>query len=63
MIPRQNDRPKKPQMSKSKMKIMLICFFDIRVIIHFEFLSERTTLKQTFYMEVLKRLTDAVRHK
>jgi hypothetical protein len=56
-------RPKKPRMSKSKMKTMLMCFFDIRVIIHFEFVPKGTTVNQTFYMEVLKRLVDAVRFK
>jgi transposase len=42
---------------------MLICFLDIRVIFHFEFVSEETTVNQTFYVEVLKRLIDAVRRK
>jgi hypothetical protein len=37
---------------------MLICFFDIRGIIHFEFVSKGTTVKQIFYVEVLKRLID-----
>jgi transposase len=50
-------------MSKSKMKTMLICFFDIRGIIHFEFVPEGTTVNETFYVELLKRLIDAVRHK
>jgi hypothetical protein len=40
---------------------MLICFFNIRGIIHFEFVLEGTTVNQTFYVEVLKRLLDAVR--
>jgi hypothetical protein len=31
-------------------------------IIHFEFVPERTTVNQAFYVEVLKRLTDATRH-
>jgi histone-lysine N-methyltransferase SETMAR len=56
-------RPKKPQMSKSKIKTMLICFFDIRSIIHFEFAPEGTTVNQIFCVEVLKRVTDAVRRK
>jgi hypothetical protein len=42
---------------------MLIFFFDIGDIIHFEFIPEETTLNQTFYVEVLKRLIDAVRCK
>jgi hypothetical protein len=55
--------PKKPWMSKSKIKIMLICFLNIRAIIHFESVSEGTTANQTFYMEASKRLIDAVRHR
>jgi hypothetical protein len=45
-------------MSKSKIKTMLICFFNIRVIIHFEFVPEGTTVNHTFYMEVLKRFVE-----
>jgi hypothetical protein len=42
---------------------MFISFFDIRGIIHFEFVPKGATVNQTFYMEVLKRLVDAVRCK
>jgi histone-lysine N-methyltransferase SETMAR len=56
-------RPKKPRMSKSKIKTMLICLFDIRGTIHFESVPKGTTVTQIFYVEVLKRLTDAMRHK
>jgi hypothetical protein len=50
-------------MSKSKIKTMLICFFNIRSIIHFEFVPQGRTVNQTFYIEVLNRLIDAVRLK
>jgi hypothetical protein len=50
-------------MSKSKIKINLICFFDIRGIIHFEFLPERTNVNQIFYVAVLKRPIDAVKRR
>jgi hypothetical protein len=40
-------------------KKMLIYFFDIRGITHFEFVPEGATVNQAFYVEVLKRLTDA----
>jgi hypothetical protein len=55
--------PKKPWLSKSMIKTMSICFFDITGIIHFEFVPNGTTANQMFYMEVLKRLIDAVRCK
>jgi hypothetical protein len=58
----QNSPAPKPRMSKSKIKMMLICFFDIRGIIHFEFVPEGIIVNQTFYVEVLKRFIDAVRH-
>jgi hypothetical protein len=56
-------KPKKPQMSTLKIKTMLIWLFDIKGIIQFEFVSEGTTINQTFYVEVLKKLIDAARHK
>jgi hypothetical protein len=42
---------------KSTIKATFICLSDIRSIIHFE------SVNQTFYVEVLKRLIDAVRRK
>jgi hypothetical protein len=56
-------RPKNPWISKSKIKTMLICFFDIRGNIQFESIPEGATVNQTFYVEVLNRLADAVRCK
>jgi hypothetical protein len=41
-------RPKKPRISKSKIKTMLIYFFEIRGIIHFEFVPKGTNANQTF---------------
>lgn len=35
---------KKPQMLKSKIKTMLICFLNIRGIIYFEFVTQGTTV-------------------
>ena len=42
---------------------MLICFFDINGLVHFEFVLQGQTVNQQFYLEVLKRLRDAVRRK
>jgi histone-lysine N-methyltransferase SETMAR len=50
-------------MSESKIKTMLFCFFGIRGIIHFEFVIKGNTLNETFYVEMLKRLIDAMRSK
>ncbi|UYV82176.1 hypothetical protein LAZ67_21001267 [Cordylochernes scorpioides] len=49
-------RPKKARMSKSRIKTMIIVFFDIRGIVHCEFVPQGQTVKSAFYLEVLKRL-------
>ena len=50
-------------MSKSKFKVMLIAFFDIKGIIHFEFLPPGQTVNQYVYKEILWRLMRSVRDK
>jgi len=52
--------PKKARMSKSKIKSMLICFFDSQGIIHKEFVPPGQTVNQTFYRELLERLRKRV---
>ena len=52
--------PVKPKKSKSKVKVMLIVFFDIQGIVHFEFLSQGQTVNQTVYKEILRRLVRSV---
>jgi transposase len=42
---------------------MLICFFDVNGIVHKEFVPAGQTVNQYFYLDVLKRLRDSVRHK
>ena len=53
-------RPKKAKMSKSKIKSMLICFFDSQGIVHKEFVPPGQTVNQTYYREVLERLRKRV---
>lgn len=53
-------RPKKARMSKSKIKSMLICFFDSQGIVHKEFVPPGQSVNQTFYREVLERLRKRV---
>ena len=38
---------------KSKVKVMLIVFFDIQGIIYFEFLPQGQTVNQTVHKEIL----------
>ena len=47
---------KKARMSKSKIKLILICFFDSQGIVHKEFVPPGQTVNQTVYCEVLGRL-------
>jgi hypothetical protein len=45
------------------MKIMLITFFDIKGIVHFEFIIQGQTVNQAYYVAILKRLREAVLRK
>jgi len=50
-------------MSKSQMKPMLITSFDIKGTVHFELISQGQRINQVYYMEIMKRLREAVRRK
>ncbi|GFV04799.1 HTH_48 domain-containing protein [Trichonephila clavipes] len=54
----QSPRQKKARMSKSRMKTMLINFFDKNGVVHSEFDPEGQTVNGVFYVEVLKDLSD-----
>ena len=56
-------RPKKARMSKPKIKVMLIAFFDVRGIVHTEFMPQDHTINQNIYRDVLRRLMRSVREK
>ena len=47
----------------SKVKVMLIAFFDIKGIVHFEFLPQGQTVNQHVYKEILRRLMRSVQDK
>jgi hypothetical protein len=47
-------RLKKASMSKSKMKKMLLIFFDINDNVRFEFTPQHQTVNQTYYVKILK---------
>jgi len=53
-------RPKKACMQKSKLKTMLICFFDQGGIVHREFVPPGKTVNADFYCDVLRRLHENV---
>jgi hypothetical protein len=49
-------RPKKVRHAKSKVNSMLIIFFDIKGIVHEEFILVRQTVNFAYYCDVLCRL-------
>jgi hypothetical protein len=50
-------------MQKSKLKMMLICFFDQEGIVQREFVPPGMTVNADFYCDVLRRLHENVRRK
>jgi len=54
-------RKTKIRVQKSKVKTMLIIFFDKDGIIHKEFVSSSHNVNAAFYVEVLKRLLQRIR--
>ena len=56
-------RPKKARRFKSRMKVMLIAFFDVRGVVHMEFLPQGQTINQHIYKGILQRLMRSIREK
>jgi len=55
-------QPKKFRRSKSRVKTMLLTFFDIIGIVHYEFVPTGQTVNQDYYLNVLERLREKVRN-
>ena len=56
-------RPKQARQSRSHVKSMLIIFFHCEGAMHYEIAPRGQTINKGYYVEVLKRLRDAVRRK
>lgn len=54
-------KPKKSRLEKSKVKTMLICFYDSKGIIHKEFVPTGQTVTGEYYRDVLRRLLHRIR--
>ena len=52
---------KKTRQEKSKIKSMLICFYNSKGVIHKEFVPTSQTVNAVFYVGVLKRLVTRIR--
>jgi histone-lysine N-methyltransferase SETMAR len=46
--------------TKSQIMTLLICFFNIKGIVHLEFITQGETVNQGYYVEILKWLHEAV---
>ena len=55
--------PKKACTFQSQVKTMLVCFFDHKGTVHYEFIAQGQTVNQQSYLEVLKRLQESVLRK
>jgi len=60
---RSSPRQKKARQSKSKFKVMMIVSFDIRRIVHVDWVPEVKTVNQVYYKEVLTSLHERVRRR
>ena len=56
-------RKQKFRADRSKGKVMLEVFFDSKGIVHFEFIPEGRTVNKIIYVEILRRLRDAIQRK
>jgi len=53
---KRSPRPKKARMSRSRVKTMIIVFFDSRRIVHKEFVTPGQRVNHAFYKDVLEQL-------
>jgi len=57
-LPIPHDQKKKIRRSKSRVKTMLLTFFVIRGIVHYEIVPNGQTVNQFYYFELLERLRE-----
>jgi histone-lysine N-methyltransferase SETMAR len=58
-----SQKPKNARMSKSKIKTMLVVFFDIQGIIMTQYIPPGQTVNQTYYNELLTKLRGKIQRK
>ena len=48
---------------RKNVKVLLIVFFDCNGIVHHEFLPQGRTVNKEYYLEIIRRLREAIRQK
>ncbi|UYV79351.1 hypothetical protein LAZ67_17002259, partial [Cordylochernes scorpioides] len=56
-------RTKKSRLCKSKNKVLLVTFFDIKGIVHYEYLEEGQTINKESYLNIMRRVRESIRLK
>ena len=56
-------RPKKARQVRSNVKVLLTVFFDYHGVVHQEFSPQGRTVNKEYYLEVMRRLREAIRKK
>ena len=55
--------PKKARQVRTNVKVLITVFFDCNGVVHYEFLPQDRTVNKVYYLEVMRRLREAIRQK
>ena len=56
-------RPKEAHRVRSNVKVLLTVFIDCNGVVHHEFLPQDLTVNKEYYLEVMRRLREAIHQK
>ena len=59
----ESPRPEKARQVRSNVKVLLTVSFDYHGVVHQEFLPQGRTVNEEYYLEVMRRLREAIREK
>ena len=59
----ESPRPKKAHQVRSNVKVLLTVFIDYHGVVYQEFLPQGRTVNKEYYLEVMRRLREAIRNK
>ncbi|UYV81357.1 CLCN3 [Cordylochernes scorpioides] len=63
VVGKDEPRTKKSRLFKSKNKVLLFTFFDIKEIVHYEYLEEGQTINKESYSGIMRRVGESIRLK